>query len=75
LARAVTDGILRAYLEDVVVAPDFRNAGLGRTLIAAILDPLKSIPVITLHCRISMIAVERIWLVCRLSWMDRLRGV
>jgi ribosomal protein S18 acetylase RimI-like enzyme len=49
-ARAVTDGVLRAYLEDVIVAPDFRNVGLGRALMMAILDLLQPISVVTLFC-------------------------
>jgi GNAT superfamily N-acetyltransferase len=55
-ARAVTDGVLRAYLEDVLVAPDFRNAGLGRALVAAILDLLAPIPVVTLFCSTDLVA-------------------
>jgi ribosomal protein S18 acetylase RimI-like enzyme len=31
--RAVTDGAFRAYVEDVIVAPDARGAGIGRSLI------------------------------------------
>lgn len=37
-ARVVTDGERFAWLSDVVVAPDRRGQGLGKTLIAAILD-------------------------------------
>lgn len=49
-ARAVTDGHLRAYLEDVVVAPDRRGAGIGRALVAAIIDHLEPVPVTSLFC-------------------------
>ncbi|GAA2375909.1 GNAT family N-acetyltransferase [Dactylosporangium salmoneum] len=54
-ARTVTDGVLRAYLEDVVVDPDFRNAGLGRALVAAILDLLTPIPVVSLFCSTDLV--------------------
>ena len=33
-ARAVTDGILRAYVEDVIVSPDWRGMGVGQALLA-----------------------------------------
>jgi GNAT superfamily N-acetyltransferase len=49
-ARAVTDGVLRAYLEDVIVAPDLRGTGVGRALVSAILDQLRPIPVVSLFC-------------------------
>jgi ribosomal protein S18 acetylase RimI-like enzyme len=54
--RAVSDGALRAYLEDVLVAPEFRDAGLGRALIAAILGLLQPIPVISLFCEPGLAA-------------------
>lgn len=49
-ARSVSDGVLRAYIEDVVVAPDVRGLGVGRMLVAAIADQLQPIPVVSLFC-------------------------
>ena len=49
-ARAVTDGVLRAYVEDVVVSPDWRGAGIGQALLAGLLGQLGPIPVVTLFC-------------------------
>jgi GNAT superfamily N-acetyltransferase len=49
-ARAVTDGVLRAYVEDVVVAERFRRTGVGRSLVRSLLDELGSIPVVSLFC-------------------------
>lgn len=49
-ARAVTDGVLRAYVEDVVVTAEMRGAGVGRALVSCLLDQLDSIPVVTLFC-------------------------
>lgn len=48
--RAVTDGVLRAYLEDVLVAQHHRRNGIGRALVTTMLDVLQPIPVVTLFC-------------------------
>ena len=40
-ARAVTDGILRAYVEDVIVSPDWRGMGVGQALLAGLMEQLK----------------------------------
>jgi ribosomal protein S18 acetylase RimI-like enzyme len=37
-ARATSDGIYRATIWDVVIAPEYRGAGLGRKLVQAVLD-------------------------------------
>jgi GNAT superfamily N-acetyltransferase len=37
-ARAVSDGVAFAYLADVFVAPDARGAGLGKELVATMID-------------------------------------
>lgn len=39
-ARAVTDGVCRAYIEDVVVARDMRGGSLGRRLMEALRERL-----------------------------------
>jgi ribosomal protein S18 acetylase RimI-like enzyme len=49
-ARAVTDGILRAYVEDVIVSPDWRGVGVGQALLAGLMEQLKPVPVVTLFC-------------------------
>jgi GNAT superfamily N-acetyltransferase len=49
-ARAVTDGILRAYVEDVVVSPDWRGRGVGHALLTGLMEQLEPIPVVTLFC-------------------------
>jgi GNAT superfamily N-acetyltransferase len=38
LARAVSDGVSVCYLQDVLVAPECRRQGVGRALVAAVLD-------------------------------------
>ena len=37
-ARAVSDGVAYAYLADVFVLPDARGAGLGKELVATMID-------------------------------------
>ncbi len=49
-ARAVTDGILRAYVEDMVVAPDWRGMGIGPALLAGLMEQSGPVPVVTLFC-------------------------
>ncbi len=50
-ARAVTDGHFRAYVEDVVVAPDVRRAGVGSLLVTRLLELIPPTAVTTLFCR------------------------
>jgi GNAT superfamily N-acetyltransferase len=49
-ARAVSDGILRAYVEDVIVSPGWRGTGAGRALLAGLVEQLRTVPVVTLFC-------------------------
>ncbi len=49
-ARAVTDGVLRAYVEDVIVSPRLRRTGVGAVVLRCLLEQLSSIPVVTLFC-------------------------
>jgi ribosomal protein S18 acetylase RimI-like enzyme len=54
-ARAVTDGLLRAYVEDVIVAPELRHAGIGRALLDCLLPELAPVPVVTLFCPADLV--------------------
>jgi ribosomal protein S18 acetylase RimI-like enzyme len=49
-ARAVTDGAFRTYVEDVIVAPDARGAGIGRSLTALLLQLVPATAVTSLFC-------------------------
>jgi ribosomal protein S18 acetylase RimI-like enzyme len=49
-ARAVSDGTLRAYIEDVVVSPRSRGAGIGTALVDHLLAHLHDVPTVTLFC-------------------------
>ncbi|WP_433206446.1 GNAT family N-acetyltransferase [Nocardia sp. CA-107356] len=54
-ARAITDGVCRAYVEDVIVAVDHRNKGIGRRLNEALIVALADIPVVSLFCGESLV--------------------
>ncbi|PYY29995.1 GNAT family N-acetyltransferase [Paenibacillus illinoisensis] len=49
-SRAISDGVFRAYLEDVVVLSSYRDKGIGKLMIERLLDELKDIDVISLIC-------------------------
>ncbi|WP_175991643.1 GNAT family N-acetyltransferase [Bacillus sp. Marseille-Q1617] len=49
-ARAVTDGVFRAYIEDVVIQSEFQKSGIGIKLVSRLLDELSHIDVISLFC-------------------------
>jgi ribosomal protein S18 acetylase RimI-like enzyme len=49
-ARAVTDGVLRAYIEDVIVAPGWRGSGIGQAVLGRLIRELGGIPIVTLFC-------------------------
>ncbi|GAB1157085.1 GNAT family N-acetyltransferase [Paenibacillus illinoisensis] len=49
-SRAISDGVFRAYIEDVVVLSSYRNKGIGKLIIERLLDELKDIDVISLFC-------------------------
>ncbi len=36
LARLITDGVFRAFIEDVIVVPDCRRSGIGRLLVGKV---------------------------------------
>ena len=59
--RALTDWRYRAYLYDVIVAPDWRGRGLGRVLVDAALARLEGVETIELSCQPDMISFYRRW--------------
>jgi GNAT superfamily N-acetyltransferase len=38
LARAISDGVMDCYLQDVLVAPDQQRSGVGRALVTVVVD-------------------------------------
>ena len=61
--RVLTDWYYRAYVYDVIVAPDWQGRGLGRVLMDALLsDPrLAAVEMIELSCQRDMVPVYRRW--------------
>ena len=49
-ARFISDGSLRAYIEDVVVDPSHRHKGVGTALMQCLLNTLSDIDVVSLFC-------------------------
>jgi GNAT superfamily N-acetyltransferase len=54
-ARVLSDGVYRAYLDDVVIDEAYRGRGLGRQLLEAVNEHLKDIEQISLLCAESHI--------------------
>jgi ribosomal protein S18 acetylase RimI-like enzyme len=54
-ARTVTDGVLRAYVEDVIVAPELRHAGIGHALVERLMQELAPVSVVTLFCQPDLV--------------------
>ncbi|OZB96258.1 GNAT family N-acetyltransferase [Paenibacillus sp. XY044] len=54
-ARAVSDGLFRAYIEDMGVHEDYRNRGLGREIVNRITAELGNIHVISLFCESGLV--------------------
>lgn len=54
-ARAVSDGIFRAYIEDVVVHEDYRRSGIGQKLLSRLMNELSDIETVSLFCEPSLV--------------------
>lgn len=48
--RALSDGEHRAYIEDVVIDPDYRGRGIGENLVARLIAELGNVHIISLFC-------------------------
>lgn len=48
--RALSDGVHRAYIEDVVIDPDYRGQGIGEQLVASLVDALGDVHIVSLFC-------------------------
>ncbi|MGG0219700.1 GNAT family N-acetyltransferase [Bacillus mycoides] len=49
-ARVVTDGVFRAYIEDVVVHESVRNKGIGEKMLTMLLQEVSHIDIVSLFC-------------------------
>jgi ribosomal protein S18 acetylase RimI-like enzyme len=54
-ARAVSDGRIRAYIEDVVIHSSYRKEGIGEKLVSKLLVELSHIDIISLFCEEHLI--------------------
>jgi GNAT superfamily N-acetyltransferase len=59
-ARAVSDGAFRAFVEDVVVSGSHRRRGIASALVAALLDELAGVDVITTFCDEAIVSLYEI---------------
>lgn len=53
--RVVSDGRLRAFIEDVVVHPDYRRLGIGSQLLKSVVQALDHIEIVTLFCEPGLV--------------------
>lgn len=54
MARAIGDGVLNLYIQDVVVAPDYQGKGVGKTLISALISDMRIS--IAENCTVGLLA-------------------
>jgi predicted GNAT family N-acyltransferase len=62
-ARAITDGVFKAIIVDVIVAPEHRNRGVCRLLVEALLEheELSRVSDFELYCQPELINLYRKW--------------
>jgi ribosomal protein S18 acetylase RimI-like enzyme len=53
-ARVVSDGVFRAFIEDVVVHEQYRRRGVGTELNTRLLAEIQDIHIVTLFCKQSL---------------------
>jgi N-acetylglutamate synthase-like GNAT family acetyltransferase len=58
-ARVISDHRLHAYIDDVVIHPDYQRQGVGRELLANLLAALQHIETITLFCQPELLEFYR----------------
>lgn len=60
-ARALTDGTYRAFLEDVIVAEEFRGEGFGADVVEAVLShpEVEGVESVTLGCEDDLVEFYR----------------
>jgi len=56
MARVIGDGVINAYIQDVIITPDYRGKGIGKAIMLALIsDMKKSIPA---DCTIGLLAAK-----------------
>jgi len=54
--RALSDGVHRAYIEDVVVDPDYRGRRVGERLVARLVEAIGGVHIVSLFCEPNRVA-------------------
>lgn len=54
--RALSDGVHRAYIEDVVIDPEMRGRGIGEKMVARLLEELGDVHIVSLFCEPPRVA-------------------
>jgi GNAT superfamily N-acetyltransferase len=54
--RAMSDGLYRAYVEDVMIDPDYRGNKIGERMVAKLLEELGEIEIVSLFCEPERVA-------------------
>ena len=54
-ARAVSDHHFRAYIEDVIVHPDYQHIGVGNLLLTRLMEALEHIEIVSLFCEPELV--------------------
>lgn len=55
--RAISDGEFHAYVEDVVVHPNYRRRGIARRMLTHLIEALRHIETISLFCAPELVAL------------------
>jgi ribosomal protein S18 acetylase RimI-like enzyme len=55
-ARVISDGCFHAYIDDVLIHPDYQREGLGSQLLTELLASLRHIETITLFCQPELVS-------------------
>ena len=56
MARIIGDGVMNAYVQDVVIAPNYRGEGVGKAVMLALISDMRqSIPA---DCTIGLLAAK-----------------
>ncbi len=54
--RALSDGVHRAYIEDVVIDPDYRGRGIGEAMVARLVRDIGPVHIVSLFCEPERVA-------------------
>jgi GNAT superfamily N-acetyltransferase len=54
--RAMSDGLYRAYVEDVMIDADYRGKKIGERMVAKLLEELGDIEIVSLFCEPERVA-------------------